>query len=214
LGAAGAAVVGLFAMGYVAQGMLAERAAVRAACDALAQLAGAWVFATEVTGARSEDQVGIQGYYELEVDYDAETCSASARVTKTGFTGRYFSERRMQHASAPLRAGEGASVFGYGAKFELRDHWGRGPDQEFIFSADRDRLVGTWRQRGERWEKSGLYGFLDGRREADPRKIRPRIDDQPCLVRCAVVSDAALDEEAPSGEELELCQSECSEDAS
>lgn len=161
-----------------------------AACAALERLAGRWVFATEVTAAGTLGSSGLRGDYELEVDVAG--CAGTARLAKTGYTARKFSDREVQRGESDLVPGEGDAAFGHSATVELRSAAGKGPDMELVFAAtDEGRLVGTWRQRGERWDRTRLSGFLDGRREDATGDFAPALRDQPCAVKCAVGCDAA-----------------------
>lgn len=178
-------------------------------CDALAKLVGTWTFATEVTAAGTLGSSGLSGDYTLEVT--AEGCTGSARLSKTGYTARKFSEAQIQRGEAELHAAQAPGELGHGATFRLRDASGKGPDIEIGFAVDgSDRLVGVWRQRGKRWDRTRLSGFLDGRRGdaggADA-SVNPVLLDQPCAVRCAVVCDAAGREVDPAA--LESCASTC-----
>jgi hypothetical protein len=181
-------------------------------CDALAKLVGTWTFATEVTAAGTLGSSGLSGNYTLEVT--AEGCTGSARLSKTGYTARKFSEAQIQRGEAELHAASAPGELGHGATFRLRDASGKGPDIEIGFAVDgSDRLVGVWRQRGKRWDRTRLSGFLDGRRaspgaaaDADA-SADPVLLDQPCSVRCAVVCDAAGRDVAPAA--LETCTTAC-----
>lgn len=178
-------------------------------CEALGKLAGTWRFATEVTAAGTLGSSGLSGDYTLEVT--AEGCTGSARLSKTGYTARKFSEAQIQRGEAELHAARAPGELGHGATFRLRDASGKGPDIEIGFAVEgSDRLVGVWRQRGKRWDRTRLSGFLDGRRDSADgadASVDPVLIDQPCPVRCAVVCDAA-GREVP-GDALEACTSAC-----
>lgn len=176
-------------------------------CEALKRLAGAWRFSTEVTAAGTLASSGLNGDYTLEVTVD--DCSGQAHLEKTGYTARKFGEAQIQRGDAELRAAAAPGDVGHGGMFTLRDAAGKGPDLEISFAlAGDDRLVGVWRQRGRRWDRTRLSGFLDGRRDLESA-VDPVLVDQPCEVRCAVVCDAAgRDLEAAA---FEGCTSACAQ---
>jgi hypothetical protein len=92
--------------------------------------------------------------------------------------------------------------------FVLRNEDGEGIDTRFVFARDGERLVGSWRQLGERWASSGLYGVLEGRRDGDPVAIVPERSNQPCAVRCATPDDIAL-LDAPDDATYAACMASC-----
>jgi hypothetical protein len=176
-------------------------------CPQLEQLAGAWTFTTEVIGAHSTDKLDMQGYYELVVEL--EGCTAAAKMTKLGFSGQDFTPTRQQFAEATLAEGAGGVWFGHGATFELRDSNDRGPDQEFVFVADDGRLSGVWRQRGSRWAKSGLHGFLEGHTDARASQSMLHLATQPCDVRCAIACDVLRRDGPPPSSAIDACRTTC-----
>lgn len=167
-----------------------------AACPETQALAGSWVFTTVTTGARKNKRLGMRGYYELEVTLDQ--CEPTAALTKVGRTGaETYDDAHKHRATAALTRGDGPHAFGFGAVFEPRNEAGQGIPKRFVFAVDGDRLVGTWRQRGSRWKSSGQFGVVEGRRDGDPRELRPRKQSLPCNVACAVPKDIeAADAEA------------------
>lgn len=176
-------------------------------CEDLAALAGDWVFATRTTGARVAKRLGMRGYYELRIG--VQDCKGEAHLTKVGRTGRkHFQPQQLRKASAALAPGEGARAFGFSGSFELKDAEGRGGDQQFTFTLEGDRLVGSWRQRGIRWKNSGLYGVLEGMRAGDPRELKPRRNSVPCVVQCAAPKtvDEITDEDPTA---VEACRAAC-----
>jgi hypothetical protein len=163
----------------------------RSACEDLAALEGSWVFTTATTGARRKERLGVRGFYQLQITVDG--CTATASMAKTGRTDRKsFDDRKVPRAEATLAPGEGIEAYGFAGTFELRNDDGQGGDTRFVLARDGKRLVGHWRQLGERWTSSGLYGVLEGRREGDPVAILPERSRQPCAVRCATPDDIAL----------------------
>lgn len=206
------AVAGMGLGGFVLLGKSGARAEAPtadepSACDRLDVLSGTWAFTTEVTGARSDQKLGLRGFYRLEVD--VQGCIASARLVKTGFGNRRFSDEQLQRDERTLDPGQGAFAFGHGAVFALRDAAGNGPDQEFVFQATGDRLHGTWRQRGALWAKSRLHGYLEGSRDAEPRAMELQLSAQPCAVQCAVACGAAEHDGATLPPGLDACEARC-----
>jgi hypothetical protein len=177
-------------------------------CEQLAALAGSWVFTTATTGARRKERLGVRGFYRLQITVDG--CTAQASIAKTGRTDRtVFEEGKIPRAEAKLAQGEGFEGYGWSATFVLRNDDGQGVDTRFVFAPDGDRLVGSWRQLGERWTSSGLYGVLEGRRDGDPVALLPERSTQPCAVRCATPEDIGqLD--APSQPAHVACMAACS----
>ncbi len=158
-------------------------------CADLAKLAGAWTFHTEVVGARVLSSSGLNGFYTLEVT-PADACAATAVVTKTGFTARRYGQADLQRAEAKIAKMDGPLGFGFGAVFPMRDESDEGVDLEIVFTPHGDALSGIYRQRGERWERTGLAGFLHGvRGEGAPEALD--VAAQPCTVRCAVACDVS-----------------------
>lgn len=158
-------------------------------CAELERLAGAWRFSTEVTAAGTLGSIGLSGDYLLDVTVDG--CSAHATLAKTGYTARRFTDAQVQRGEADLQPASAPGEIGHTATFQLRDEVGKGPDIEVgLAVAEGERLVGVWRQRGKRWDRTRLSGFLDGRRDTET-SVDPVLVDQPCAVRCAVVCDAA-----------------------
>ena len=176
-------------------------------CEQLAALAGSWVFTTATTGARRKERLGVRGFYELQVVVDG--CTARATLAKTGRTDRTaFEDEKIPRAEAQLAQGEGIETYGWAGTFGLRNEDGQGIDTRFVFALDGDRLVGSWRQLGERWTSSGLYGVLEGRRDGDPVAILPERATQPCPVRCATPDDITqLD--TPSQAAHAACMASC-----
>jgi hypothetical protein len=201
---AGAVLGGTIAIGLWVQGSDRQGESAQPECPDLEDLAGRWSFTTEVVGARAPDKLDLQGFYELVVE--REGCSATAKMTKHGFTGHDFGDARKQHAEATLHAG---APFGHGAVFELRDGSGRGPDQEFVFTVRAGRLSGVWRQRGSRWEKSGLHGFLGGEAEAAAPPRTLDVAAQPCDVRCVLACDGLRREDDALASAIDACRSAC-----
>lgn len=160
-------------------------------CEQLAALAGSWVFTTATTGARRKERLGVRGFYQLQIIVDG--CTARATLAKTGRTDRtMFDDDKIPRAEATLTRGEGMEAYGFGGTFVLRNEDGQGIDTRFVVALEGERLVGSWRQLGERWQSSGLYGVLEGRRDGDPVAILPERSTQPCTVRCATPEDIAL----------------------
>lgn len=177
------------------------------ACERLEALAGSWVFSTATTGARRKERLGMRGFYELDIAVDG--CTATASMAKTGRTDRkVFDDHKIPRAEATLVQGQGAEAYGWTGPFELRNEDGQGIDTQFVLAIDGERMVGSWRQLGERWESSGLYGVLEGRREGDPIEIRPTRSEQPCTVRCATPEDIALID-TPDPEAHAACLASC-----
>jgi hypothetical protein len=157
-------------------------------CDQLTALAGSWVFTTATTGARRKERLGVRGFYQLQITVD--DCTAHASLAKTGRTDRMvFEDEKIPRAEATLAQGESFEAYGWAGTFVLRNEDGQGIDTRFVFALDGERLVGNWRQLGERWTVSGLYGVLEGRRDGDPVAILPERSTQPCAVRCATPED-------------------------
>lgn len=176
-------------------------------CAQLEALAGVWVFTTSTTGARRKERLGVRGFYRLEID--VEGCSARASMAKTGRTDRtVFDDHKIPRAEATLVQGTGAEAYGWTGAFVLRNEDGQGIDTQFALALDGERLVGSWRQLGERWTSSGLYGVLEGQREGDPTTIRPDRSNQPCAVRCATPDEIALID-APDEAAHTACLASC-----
>jgi hypothetical protein len=176
-------------------------------CDQLEALGGAWVFTTTTTGARRKERLGVRGFYRLEIE--VEGCSARASMAKTGRTDRTaFDDHKIPRAEATLVQGTGTEAYGWTGAFVLRNEDGQGIDTQFALTLDGERLVGSWRQLGERWTSSGLYGVLEGQREGDPTTIRPDRSNQPCTVRCATPDDITLID-APDEAAHAACLASC-----
>lgn len=179
----------------------------RSSCAQLEALAGAWVFTTTTTGARRKERLGVRGFYRLEIEVDG--CSARASMAKTGRTDRkVFDDHKIPRAEATLSQGQGAEAYGWTGAFVLRNEDGQGIDTQFALALDGERLVGSWRQLGERWTSSGLYGVLEGQREGDPTTIVPDRSNQPCAVRCATPDDIAMID-APDEATYAACLASC-----
>lgn len=176
-------------------------------CAQLQALAGAWVFTTATTGARRKPRLGQRGFYQLQIEL--EGCTAHASMVKTGRTDRVvFDDHKIPRAEAMLTRGQGAEAYGWTGDFVLRNLDGQGIDTHFVFALEGERLVGSWRQLGERWTSSGLYGVLEGQREGDPTMIEPSRSTQPCTVRCAAPEDiAAID--SPDSVAHAACLASC-----
>jgi hypothetical protein len=175
-------------------------------CEGAEDLAGSWSFTTEVTSAHELVYSGVRGFYE--VDFSVQGCDVKAKVTKTGYTGGFYTDRRVLRAETTLVREPGPFEVGFAGSFALRDATGEGPDQEFVFIADGEKLYGLWRQRGERWQTQGLAGFLEGEREPDGR-VSPALAEQPCPIRCAVACDTMRFEDL---ETLDGCVAECGDE--
>lgn len=176
-------------------------------CEPLAALAGSWVFTTATTGARRKERLGVRGFYQLQITVDG--CTARASLAKTGRTDRaMFDDDKIPRAEATLTQGEGIETYGLAGTFVLRNEDGQGIDTRFVFALEGERLVGSWRQLGERWATSGLYGVLEGRRDGDPVAILPERSTQPCTVRCATPEDIALID-SPSQAAHGACMAAC-----
>lgn len=176
-------------------------------CNDLEALAGSWVFATATTNARNESRVGMRGFFEVEIT--VKDCSAEATLTKVGRKGKpVFAEPKRPRASAQLTPGVGLYAFGFGGHFELKNEDGKGVPLRVTFAREGDQLVGAWRQVGERWESSGMYGVLVGEREGDPRKIRARRREQPCAIQCAAPQEIGQVDE-PDAAQIDACRSSC-----
>lgn len=182
-------------------------AGVGSSCEQLAALAGSWVFTTATTGARRKERLGVRGFYQLQITVDG--CTARATLAKTGRTDRtMFDDDKIPRAEATLAQGEGIEAYGWAGTFVLRNDDGQGIDTRFVLAVEGERLVGNWRQLGERWASSGLYGVLEGRRDGDPVAILPERSTQPCTVRCATPEDITqLD--APSQPAHAACMAAC-----
>jgi hypothetical protein len=175
-------------------------------CPTLKALAGAWKFHTEVAASRVLSSSGLNGFYELQVDLDG--CHATVSVTKTGYTGRSYGAEDRPSGTAELVAGTGPWAFGWMSTFQLRTPDEEGADLEFLFVADGERLSGVYRQRGERWTKTGLTGFLQGSRDGEIPSD-PSLGEQPCTVRCAVTCDVSHRDERLMPDALAGCMSAC-----
>lgn len=179
-------------------------------CAELEALAGPWVFTTVTTGARQRKRVGGRAFYELSVRVDARDCTARAELVNVGRSGALvYEDDRVQRASGSLARGEGARAFGYGAVLEPRNAAGQGIPKRFTFTVDGDRLVGTWRQRGEHWLDAGKFGVLEGRRTGDPRELEPRRRAMPCRVQCAAPKTIEEADAEPDAAALEACLAAC-----
>ncbi|WP_266217477.1 flagellar basal body-associated FliL family protein [Paraliomyxa miuraensis] len=178
-------------------------------CAQLRALAGSWVFTTTTTGSRRKQKPGTRGFYEMQIDVDAEACTARASMAKTGRTDRkVFVDHKVPRAEADLVRGEGAEAYGWTGPFMLRNEDDQGIDTKFVFALDGERLVGSWRQLGERWNNAGLYGVLEGRRAGDPIELHPDRNAQPCSVRCATPEDIAQID-TPDETTLRACMASC-----
>lgn len=176
-------------------------------CEQLAALAGTWVFTTATTGARRKERLGVRGFYQLQITVDG--CTARASLAKTGRTDRTtFDDQKIPRAEATLARGEGLEAYGWAGTFVLRNEDGQGIDTRIVLAREGERLVGSWRQLGERWESSGLYGVLEGRRDGDPVAILPERSTQPCTVRCATPDDIAM-LDAPDDAAHAACLASC-----
>lgn len=179
-----------------------------AECPEISQLAGEWVFTTVTTGARKKKRLGMKGYYELSVKVDG--CEAIAELVKVGRTGaEHYDDAHKHRDSAELRRGEGPYAFGFGAVFDPRNEAGQGIPKRFTFTVDGERLIGTWRQRGAKWRSSGQFGLLEGRRDGDPRELRPRRSSLPCHVECAVPADIDAADAKAEVSGLDDCLASC-----
>ena len=177
-------------------------------CDELEALQGHWAFTTEVTGSRVVQSSGLNGFYTLDVTTDG--CSATAALTKTGYTARTFTEARIQRGTSPLVPAEGVRAGLFTATFELASEVGAHGTTEFSFSADGDTLSGVYRQRGSRWTDAGLSGFLHGARDTStPRDLDA--SSEPCLVRCQLACDTAV-REAVETDPIRACVDACEQD--
>lgn len=176
-------------------------------CEQLAALAGSWVFTTATTGARRKERLGVRGFYQLQITVDG--CTARASLAKTGRTDRtMFDDQKIPRAEATLARGEGIEAYGWAGTFVLRNEDGQGIDTRIVLAREGERLVGSWRQLGERWQSSGLYGVLEGRRDGDPVAILPERSTQPCTVRCATPDDIAM-LDAPDEAAHAACLASC-----
>jgi hypothetical protein len=169
-----------------------------AGCGELEALAGQWELTTEVVTSNNPAQLGIHGFFALAVE--VEGCEATAELTKTGYTGRWYDEHRIQRGKAALSPGP---HFGYVGRFDLRDESGRGGKQEFVLTVHEHRLAGTYRM-------PGRTGFLEGARDPG-RRILPVLGKQPCIARCAVACDLLRrdPEDASALGALDRCNTTC-----
>ncbi len=167
-------------------------------CRELEPLAGQWELTTEVVTSSNPAQLGIHGYFTLFVD--VEGCEATATLTKTGYTGRWYDDAHVQRGKAKLEPGP---HFGFAAAFDLRDASGRGGGQEMVFTVHEHRLTGTYRM-------PGRTGFLEGARDPG-RRLLPTLDAQPCIARCAVACDLMRRDlqEAAIRDVFERCTTTC-----
>ncbi len=180
----------------------------QASCPELTALQGHWSFITEVTGTRVMQSSGLNGFYELDVAL--EDCAATATVTKTGYTARKFTDKRIQTATAPLTATESPRAGFFEAEFSMQSGAGPHGVLQFSFAPHGDALTGIYRQRGARWRDTGLSGFLHGVREGDyPRD--PVAASQSCTTRCNLACDTAT-REGVTSDAMQACTSSCTED--
>ncbi len=178
-------------------------------CPDLEALAGHWSFSTEVTGSRVVQSSGLNGFYEVDVELDG--CTATAALTKTGYTARRFTDARLQRASTTLAPGTGARNGMWVGSFDLESSVGPHGILEFAFTAEGESLSGIYRQRGARWRDAGLSGFLRGNRTGDvPRD--PVAPNQPCAVRCNLACGSDARDVAP--EAVDRCAQTCAADPS
>ena len=168
-------------------------------CQQLEALAGQWELTTEVVTSTNPAQLGIRGYFSLLVEVDG--CTATAELTKLGYTGRWFADDKLQRGKAKLVPGP---HFGFVGSFDLRDGNGRGGTQDVVLTVHEHRLAGTYRM-------PGRTGFLEGARDPG-RKILPTLDEQPCIARCAVACDLLRRDPADSTarDALDRCNTTCS----
>lgn len=180
-------------------------------CAMLERLTGRWKFTTEVLGAPELAQLGMHGYYELEIAADG--CSAEATLVKKGYSGKRYKDKGVQRATVPLEFGDDAMGRGFGATFALRDERNRGSDQEFRFSVHEDRLVGTYRHRSDEETSSLLSGFLEGVRPDSDQRPDPTLKTQPCAARCATACAAPMRADAAvPADAVDTCRSACRAD--
>lgn len=170
-------------------------------CDDLQALEGHWTFTTEVTASRVVQSSGLNGYYA--VDIALEGCTATATLTKTGYTGRTYTEARIQRGSTALTQSGGLAV----GTFTLESSLGVQGTTEFSLRAEGDTLSGTYRQRGDRWNDAGLSGFLVGAR-GDQAPETFAAAEQPCVVRCNLACGSAL-RDALEDEPVQTCVQAC-----
>ena len=176
------------------------------ACESLQALEGHWTFTTEVTASRVVQSSGLNGFYALDVSLDG--CTPTAALTKTGYTGRTYTDVRIQRGSTTLEM-DGEMATG---TFSLESSLGAQGTTEFSFRADGDALSGTYRQRGDRWNDAGLSGFLVGAR-GDAAPERFSVPEQPCAVRCSLACGSAMRDEL-SSDPLAACADRCEADPS
>lgn len=181
-----------------------------ASCETLTALEGHWSFITEVTGTRVVQSSGLNGFYELDVAI--EDCVATATVTKTGYTARKFTDKRVQTATAVLEPTQGPRAGFFEAEFSMQSGAGAHGVLQFSFAAQDDSLFGVYRQRGARWRDTGLSGFLQGVREGEyPRD--PIAAAQSCATRCNLACDTATRDDVTDAA-MQACTSACAEDSS
>lgn len=174
------------------------------ACASLQALEGHWTFTTEVTASRVVQSSGLNGFYAVDVTLDG--CIATAALTKTGYTGRTYTDVRMQRGSTTL-ALDGEVATG---TFALESSLGVQGTTEFSFRADGDALSGTYRQRGDRWDDAGLSGYLVGAR-GDTAPERFILPEQPCAIRCSLACGTAVREDL-DGAPVRTCVERCGAD--
>lgn len=174
-----------------------------ALCPDLDALAGAWSLTTEVTGSRVVQSFGLNGFYTLDVS--VEGCSATATMTKLGYTARMYSEARVQRATAELVPDARTGLLT--GTFLFESTLGAQGTVEFSFAADDETLSGVYRQRGDKWADGGLSGFLQGNRGSErPRELIAAA--QPCSVRCNLSCDSA-GRDTLGGAALSSCVDTC-----
>lgn len=176
------------------------------ACASLHALEGHWTFTTEVTASRVVQSSGLNGFYTIDVSLDG--CTATAALTKTGHTGRTYTDVRVQRGSTTLELDQELAR----GTFSLESDLGVQRVMEFSFRADGDTLSGTYRQRGARWNDAGLSGFLVGAR-GDTAPERLFVPEQPCSVRCSLACGSAIRDDLAS-ESLRACVERCDADPS
>lgn len=174
------------------------------ACASLQALEGRWTFTTEVTASRVVQSSGLNGFYAVDVTLDG--CTATAALTKTGYTGRTYTDVRIQRGSTTLEL-DGAMATG---TFSLESSLGVQGTTEFSFRAEGDALSGTYRQRGDRWNDAGLSGYLVGAR-GDAAPERFVVPEQPCAVRCNLACGTAIREDLDDAP-LQACVERCDAD--
>ena len=175
-------------------------------CEGIDALQGSWVFATQVTGARVKSKLDIRGYYAIDIEVDG--CTAQASLSKTGYTGSTFPERHVQKATATLQPGTGPFAGTFEATFELRDTVNRGVDLQLGFAVRDGKLMALSRERGSRWDKTGLYGVGLGVREGDVTELVPTVAELPCESRCTMTCDG-LRREQLADEAMSACVASC-----